>query len=158
MSRSAHSTKLIPTLLGKSNLRFFYLEHDLALIDVHRVLRFQESRLLAAYIEKNSSLWAAAKNYFEKEIFKSTLITSEQNCKKLVEKPLCMAFKIIYDELLGVEMRKIKTLFNKRFYLGFSGLELSKLHMYLFHYDYFRKKYAAAKMLLLHTDSLIYWV
>ena len=51
------------------NLRF-YLEHGMYLIDVHRVLRFQQSRWLAPYIEKNSTLRAAAKNDFEKEFFK----------------------------------------------------------------------------------------
>ena len=30
--------------------------------------------------------------------------------------------------------------------------------MYRFHYDYFRKKYPAAKMLVTDTDSLMYWV
>ena len=50
MSRSAHSTKLIPNLLPKSRslvhyltLRF-YLEHGMQLIDVHRQLRFHQSR------------------------------------------------------------------------------------------------------------------
>ena len=30
--------------------------------------------------------------------------------------------------------------------------------MYRFHYDYFRKKYAAAKILFKYTDSLMYCV
>ena len=65
--------KLIPNLLPKSkylvhylNLRF-YLEHGMRLIDVHRVLRFQQSRWLAPYIEKKSTLRAAGKNDFEKD-------------------------------------------------------------------------------------------
>ena len=141
------------------------------------MLRFQQSRWLAPYIEKNSTLRAAAKNDFEKEFFKLMnnsiygktcenqkkrtdikLITNEKKCKKLVEKPHCMGFKIFDEQLVGVEMRKIKTLINKPFYVGFSVLELSKLHMYRFHYDYFMKKYPAAKMLFTDTDSLMYWV
>ena len=76
MTRTAHSTKLISNLLPKYmylvlylNLRF-YLEHGILWIDFHRVLRFQESRSLAPYIEKNSTLLAAGKNEFEKEFFK----------------------------------------------------------------------------------------
>ena len=69
-----------------------------------------------------------------------------------------MGFKIFDEQLVGVEMRKIKTLINKPFYVGFSVLELSKLHMYRFHYDYFMKKYPAAKMLFTDTDSLMYLV
>ena len=48
----------------------FYLEHGRRLLDVHLVLRFQKSRWLASYIEKYSTLRAAAKNDFEKEFFK----------------------------------------------------------------------------------------
>ena len=68
MSWATHSTKLIPNLLPKSNyivdylnLRF-YLVHGMRFIDLHRVLRFQQSRWVAAYFEKKSSLRAAAKN------------------------------------------------------------------------------------------------
>ena len=40
------------------------------LFDVNRVLRFHQSRWLAPYIEKNSTLRAASKTDFEKEFFK----------------------------------------------------------------------------------------
>ena len=46
------------------------LEHGMRLFDVHGVLRFHQSPWLAPNIEKNSTLRAAAKNYFEKEFFK----------------------------------------------------------------------------------------
>ena len=69
-----------------------------------------------------------------------------------------MGFKIFDEQLVGVEMRKIKTLINKPFYIGFFVLELSKMRMYRFHYDYFMKQYPAAKMLFTDTDSLMYWV
>ena len=55
-------------------------------------------------------------------------------------------------------MRKIKTLINKPFYPGCRLLELSKLHMYSFHYDYFVMKYPTAQMLFNDSDSLLYWV
>ena len=69
-----------------------------------------------------------------------------------------MSFKIFDEQSVGVEMRKIKTLINKPFFVGFSVLELSKLHMYRFDYDYFMKKYPAAKMLFTDTDSVMYWM
>ena len=69
-----------------------------------------------------------------------------------------MGFKIFDEQLVVVEMRKIKTLINKPFYVSFSVLELSKLHMYRFHYDYFMKKYHSAKMLFTDSDSLMNWV
>ena len=90
----------------------FYNEHSMRLIDVHRVLRFHQSRWLAQYIDKNSTLRIASKNDFENEFCKLlnnsmyrkncenqkkstdiTLMTSEQKCKKLVEKAHCLGFK-----------------------------------------------------------------
>ena len=155
MPRSAKSTKLIPNLMAKRkylchylNLRF-YLEHGLKLVKVHRALRFKQSRWLSPYIEKNSTLRASAKNDFEKEFFKLMnnsiygktcenqkkrtdirLVTTEKKCKKLVEKPHCLGFRIFEEHLVGIELRKQKVLIDKPFYVGFSVLELSKLHMY----------------------------
>ena len=69
-----------------------------------------------------------------------------------------MGFKIFDEQLVGAEMRKIEMLINSPFYLGFSVLELSKIHMSRFRYEYFMKKYRAGKMRFTGTDRLFYWV
>ena len=46
-------------------------------------------------------------------------------------------------------------LLNKSIYLGFSILELSKLLMYDFNYNYLKKKYDS-RLLFNDTDSLVY--
>ena len=43
------------------------------------------------------------------------LITSEEKCKKLVEKPYWPRFKIVEEQWVGVEIRKIKKRINNPF-------------------------------------------
>ena len=75
-------------------------------IDVHRVLCLEHSRWLALYMEKNSMLHADVKSVFErffmmmhnsrygnicenqKRRTEIKLITSEKQCKRLIDKPL----------------------------------------------------------------------
>ena len=184
MSQTATSTKLIPNLLAKTKycchylLLKFYLEHGLILGKVHRVLTFNQSKWLAPYIAKNQNLRAESENDFEKEYFKLMnnavygktcenqknhtdirLVTTEKQRKKYTEKPHCLGFRIFDENLAAIEMRKLQALINKPFYVGFSVLELSKLHMYRFHYDYIKRKYNdKAELLFTDTDSLMYEV
>ena len=67
---------------------------------------------------------------------------------------------IIYSKDLAAIMLKKGTLvLNKPIYAGLSVLDLSKLHMYQFHYDDIKKKYGGkAKLLFTDTDSLCYHV
>ena len=55
-------------------------------------------------------------------------------------------------------MGKIKVVMNKPVYLGQAILDLSKIVMYEFHYDYMKRKYNDDKLTLCYmdTDSLIY--
>ena len=55
-------------------------------------------------------------------------------------------------------MGKIKVVMNKPVYLGQAILNLSKIVMYEFHYDYIKRKYNDDKLTLwsMDTDSLIY--
>ena len=54
------------------------------------------------------------------------------------------------------EMGKIKVVMNKPGYLGQAILDLSKIIMYKFHYDYMKPKFKDPWLCYMDTDSLIY--
>ena len=58
---------------------------------------------------------------------------------------------------MGCEMGKIRVLMNKPIYLRQAILDLSKIIMYKFHYDYMLPKYGKhLKLGYMDTDSLVY--
>ena len=63
------------------------------------------------------------------------------------------------ENLMGCEMGKIKVVMNKPVYLGQAILDLSKIVMYEFQYDYMKPKYGEnLKLCYMDTDSLVYHV
>ena len=61
-------------------------------------------------------------------------------------------------DLMSCEMGKVKVKMNKPVYLGQAMLDLSKIIMYEFHYDYMKRKYSEEnlKLCYMDTDSLVY--
>ena len=57
-------------------------------------------------------------------------------------KPNYHTRKFLAESLLVIEMRKSEVGMNKPVYLGLSMLELSKILMYNFWYDYVKPKYS----------------
>ena len=64
------------------------------------------------------------------------------------------------ENLMGCEMGKIKVVMKKPVYLGQVILDLSKIIMYEFHYNYMVPMYGLEKLKLCYmdTDSLIYHI
>ena len=131
----------------------FYLTQGMELKKVHRVIRFEQERWLSPYIEKNQKLRAAATSDFERDLYKLfnnsiygktvenqkkrtdiRLVTSETECKKLVEKPNCLGFRVFDENLAAVELQKVNGLIDKPFIAGFTILDRGKLHMSKFVY------------------------
>ena len=77
----------------------------------------------------------------------------------LVSEPNYHATKFFTKNLLAMEMKKKEILMNKPVYLGLSILELSKISMYEFWYDYAKLKHGEkAKLCYMDTDSFIVYI
>ena len=63
---------------------------------------------------------------------------------------------MVLENLLAIEMKKKKVKMNKPVYLGLSILEISKILMYEFWYDYMKPKYEDnVKLCYMDADSFI---
>ena len=68
-----------------------------------------------------------------------------------------MSQKIFDNDLVAIRKSKATLTSNKPAYVGICILDLSKVLMYEFHYDYIKNKYGKnSKLLLTDFDSLMY--
>ena len=84
------------------------------------------------------------------------LVKTDHRRNKLVSEPNYHTMKLIEETLSIVEMKKVKVKMNKPIYLGLCMLEISKLIMYEFWYDYVTNKYGnEARLCYMDTDSFV---
>ena len=177
--------KMVPNLRNKRNYVIHIralnqvLQHGLKLVKIHRAIEFVQSPWLKTYIDFNTRLRAAATNDFEKDFFKLMnnalfgktmenirkhrnikLVTTREMYLKTVMRPNFKSGVLFGENLMGCEMGKIKVVMKKPVYLGQAILDLSKIVMYEFHYDYMLSKYGLEKLKLCYmdTDSLVYYI
>ncbi|XP_033761561.1 uncharacterized protein LOC117343328 [Pecten maximus] len=176
--------KLVPNLRNKEkyvvnyrNLKQ-YLSLGMKLTKVHRVLTFEQAPWLKTYIDYNTEKRKQSRNNFEKDFYRLinnsvfgktmenlrkrmdvNLVNSEKKAMKLSCKPTFEEFRIFSDDLVGVHMLKAKLFLNRPIYVGFSILDISKILMYDFHYNYIKQKFGSnARLLFTDTDSLAYTI
>ena len=78
--------------------------------------------------------------------------TTERRRNYFVSEPNYHTTKFFTENLLAIEMNNTEILMNKPVYLGLSILELSKILMYEFWYDYIKLKYGG-KAKLCYMDT-----
>ena len=84
------------------------------------------------------------------------LITTNRRRNYLVSEPNYHTTKRFSENILAIEMRKIKVKMNKPVYLGLLILEIIKVLTYEFWYDYSKSKYQPnANFCYMDTDSFI---
>ena len=85
------------------------------------------------------------------------LVNNKEKYLKTVMKPNFKSGTLLGPDLMGCEMVKVKMVMNKPVYLGRAILDLSKIIMYEFHYDYMVPKYGEnIKLCYMDTDSYVY--
>ena len=118
----------------------------------------------------NTELRKEAKNDFEKDLFKlmnnsvfrktmenirkhgdiKLVTTDKKKRSKLVSEPNYPTINLISEDLSIIEMKKTKAKMNKPIYLGLSILEISKILMYEFWYDYMKPN-------MVMTSNCVIW-
>ena len=151
------------------------LDHGLKLRKVHRLIEFEQEAWLKEYIDVNTELSKKATNDFEKDFFKLMnnavfgktmenvrkhrdikLVKTDKKRNKLVSEPNFHTMRLIDNNSAIIEMRKVKVKMNKPIYLGSSILDISKITMYEFWYDYVKIKYQdKVRLCYMDTDSFV---
>ena len=85
-----------------------------------------------------------------------TRTPNQNEIEKILRSPLVSDWKIYHENLASFELISKSVTLNKPRYVGLTVLELSKLLMYNFHYNYILKKFENVKILLSDTDSFCY--
>lgn len=176
--------KLLLTLYDKKKYVLDYrmlklaLKHGLELKKVHKILKFKQTPWIKSYIELNIELRKAARNEFEKEFFKLLINAifgkTMENLRlrvdiklvhswegrwggrMLIARPNFKTFKIFDDDLATIELKRTNILMNRPIIVGMCILELSKVTMYKFLYDFLKPKYQEnVRVAYTDTDSFI---
>ena len=140
-----------------------YLRLGLKLKNIHRVLELNQSQWLKPYIELNTlkrieaeqnndkdgkALYKLMNNAIYGEKMKNLrnridvkLVNNEKDYLKCTSKPSYMSHKISDNNLVAIRKRKLGLKHSKIAYIGICILELSKVLMYEFQYDYIENEY-----------------
>ncbi|XP_025264636.1 uncharacterized protein LOC112638002 [Camponotus floridanus] len=180
-------SKLLATLYDKRRYVTHYrnlqqcVRHGLRLTRIHRALCFSQSPWLRGYMELNTRLRTNASNDFEKNLYKlmnnavfgktmenvrnrvdvrlATRWDGRFGAEALISKPNFHSRSVFSENLMAVELRKLEAKIDKPIYVGMSILDISKIRLYAFHYEYMSPLYGdKCKILYTDTDSLIYSV
>ena len=182
LKRTTNVEKLLATVEDKDfyilhyrNLQL-YVSLGLRVKKIHAGIIFKQGPIMKSYVDFNSEKRAQATNKFDTDFYKllsnslygKTIENPEKRSKvklcsesstyeNYVGKPNFKNAKRINSKLVGVEMKYSSIKINKPFYIGMSILDLSKWHMYNFHYNVMKAIFGdRVHLLYTDTDSFIY--
>jgi hypothetical protein len=182
--KHAGNVKLVADLLPRKRyivhiaLLKYCLELGVKLTGVHRAIKYTQTPWLRPYIAHNTTMRAASEHKHEKDFFKlmnnSVFGKTMENVRDRMnldfvfdeERFRKLASKVSYQRVLPgigsesfrIVQRSATTVkLDKPIYCGASILDLSKEHMYRFHFDVMQPRYGLdLKLIMTDTDSLLY--
>ena len=130
------------------------------LVKIHKIMKFIQTRWMEKYIEICGYQRKISTSSFDKDFFKLmmnsifgktmenvrhqrsiTFMDSMKKAEKLIAMPTFKNVTIFREDLIAIERRKVTCHFNKPIYSGFSILDISKVLMYDFHYNFIKPKH-----------------
>ena len=151
------------------------MKHGLVVAAVHQVLGFTQTAWLRPYIDFNTAKRTKATTEFEKAFYKlmnnacfgktmenvrghtdmdfvcrggETVSKKDSTLDKKLAGPYYDSHIIFSPSLVAVKLKKKTVKLNKPIFAGAAVLDLSKLHMFQFHYEHIRPKYGDRAKLL----------
>ena len=184
LKRTTNVEKLLATVEDKDfyilhyrNLQL-YVSLGLRVKKIHAGIIFKQGPIMKSYVDFKSEKRAQATNKFDTDFYKllsnslygKTIENPEKRSKvklcsesstyeNYIGEPNFKNAKRINSKLVGVEMKYSSIKINKPFYIGMSILDLSKWHMYNFHYNVMKAIFGdRVHLLYTDTDSFIYGI
>ena len=132
---------------------------------IHRILRFKQKDWMKPYIDFNTQKKKRATNDADKNLFKLLnnavygktmenirkrikirIVKNEKDIFKYISKPTYDSHKTFDKNIVGIHEKKIWLTLSKPIYVECTVLEISKLAMYDFHYNFMKKVFNHFKL------------
>ena len=155
----------------------FYIRHGMIIDKVQSIISFRQSRWLEKYISFNTQKRNKAKNDFEKDFYKllnnafygktmenvrnrlKIKFIKKDDYREIIKQQSKLTFNGIhksYENCDSYIFKQNEVLMDKPIYLGFTVLELSKLHMYETYYDILQPYFGQENIQCHHFDTDAY--
>ena len=153
----------------------FYVRYGMIVEKIHEIISFKQSKWLEKYISFNTQKRNRARIDFEKDFFKLLVnaafgkflenvrnrlgdieLIKKDDIKKIINRQSKLTFNGIqksYENYDSYTFKQNQVVMDKAIYVGFSILELSKLHMYETYYDTLQPYFGQENLQLHYIDT-----